>query len=165
MPSLKVAFVCRTNSSSGMPRNCMKSTNDGMVASPTPIVPTSSDSISTTSQSVLCRARTRQAAVTHPAVPPPTMTTRLIRFPSLTACYAEKRRLETRPPSKLLGGRVSAQTGGIRPDCQNVPLTPITKRRPEYAIKLTRSLMSSETNTRSSVRLIPSNVTAHVSVT
>ena len=91
MPSLKVAFVCRTNSSSGMPRNCMKSTNDGMVASPTPIVPISSDSISTTSQSVLCRTRARQAAVTHPAVPPPTMTTRLIRFPSLTACYSGKR--------------------------------------------------------------------------
>ena len=46
MPSLKVAWVCRTNSFSSSSSMALNTMMGGMVASPTPTVPISSDSIS-----------------------------------------------------------------------------------------------------------------------
>ena len=51
----------------------------GMVASPTPIVPMSGDSMTVMAQPKPGRARARMAAAIQPAVPPPTMAMRLSR--------------------------------------------------------------------------------------
>jgi hypothetical protein len=77
MPSLKVACVARIKSRSSISRKRWKVRIVGIVASPTPTVPISSDSISTMS-SKGPRCFDSAAAATQPAVPPPAITTRLI---------------------------------------------------------------------------------------
>ena len=56
-----------------MPSNWLKNADGGIVASPTPTVPISSDSTSVISQ-LPAEACASAAAVIQPAVPPPTMT-------------------------------------------------------------------------------------------
>src|SRR5688572_5939224 len=73
MPSLNVPRTARTNSTSSMRSESLNARRCGTVASPTPTVPMSSDSISrieAVDPSVCARA----AAAIQPAVPPPTMT-------------------------------------------------------------------------------------------
>src|SRR5437763_16950917 len=72
MPSLKDPWVWRTNSASSISSNRLKADRCGTVASPTPIVPISSDSTRTTS---ILRPNDLEmaAAHIHPAVPPPMM--------------------------------------------------------------------------------------------
>src|SRR2546423_1467705 len=72
MPSLKVPRTSRMNSTSSISSTLLKSFRCGTVASPTPMVPISSDSMRRMAQfgpSTLARA----AAAIQPAVPPPTM--------------------------------------------------------------------------------------------
>jgi hypothetical protein len=57
----------------------------GMVASPTPTVPISGDSMTVMAQPVPGSARASMLAAIQPAVPPPTMAMRLIRLLSLCA--------------------------------------------------------------------------------
>src|SRR5690348_16786531 len=73
MPSLNVPQVSPTNCASSISRIWLNSLRCGTVASPTPTVPISSDSISrieTSRSSTLANA----AAAIQPAVPPPTIT-------------------------------------------------------------------------------------------
>ena len=79
MPSLKVPCVCRRNSSSSIFSSLLNCAMAGIVASPTPTMPISEDStsvIDSLGPSTLASA----AAVIHPAVPPPAMTTDLISW-------------------------------------------------------------------------------------
>ena len=83
MPSLKLDWVSRTNARSSMPSSWWKVRAVGMVDSPTPIVPISSDSTRMmSSRGPSCRPSA--AATIQPAVPPPAMTTRLIAGSSAT---------------------------------------------------------------------------------
>src|ERR1700743_1955981 len=75
IPSLNTAFVSAMNSCSLTPHSSWKVSSVGIVASPTPTVPISSDSTSLMSRP-LPSVLPRQAAVIQPAVPPPAMTTR-----------------------------------------------------------------------------------------
>mmetsp|Transcript_10005 Transcript_10005/g.40615 ORF Transcript_10005/g.40615 Transcript_10005/m.40615 type:complete len:291 (+) Transcript_10005:394-1266(+) len=75
MPSLKVACVAWMNSFSSRSRISCRKCSVGMVASPTPTVPISSDSTSRISH-CLPRHLDRPAATIQPAVPPPAMTMR-----------------------------------------------------------------------------------------
>src|SRR5690242_2826454 len=74
MPSLNVPRTARTNSTSSICSELLNARRCGTVASPTPTVPMSSDSMSVMSQPLPLRACARPAAAIHPAVPPPTMT-------------------------------------------------------------------------------------------
>src|SRR5688500_11339856 len=74
MPSLKVALVAFMNSRSSRPSIRLKTRMSGMVASPTPIVPISSDSTSVIETSFGSNMLDSAAAVIHPAEPPPAMT-------------------------------------------------------------------------------------------
>src|SRR5688572_10044420 len=74
MPSLNVALVAFMNSASLMPSMRLKLMMSGMVASPTPIVPISSDSTSVMETSFGSSRLESAAAVIHPAEPPPAMT-------------------------------------------------------------------------------------------
>ena len=74
MPSLKVACVARMNSFSSIFIVRLKSLIGGIVASPTPTVPISSDSTSSIAYGTPADILANAAAVIHPAVPPPTMT-------------------------------------------------------------------------------------------
>src|SRR5688572_14073594 len=74
MPSLKVACVALMNSCSLRPRIRLKLMMSGMVASPTPIVPISSDSTSVIETSLGSSKLDNAAAVIQPADPPPAMT-------------------------------------------------------------------------------------------
>jgi hypothetical protein len=73
MPSLNVACVAAMKSCSLMLSSRLKCTSGGIVASPTPTVPISSDSMSLMS-STLPSVLEIAAATIHPAVPPPAMT-------------------------------------------------------------------------------------------
>src|SRR6187455_1930511 len=74
IPSLNVPRTARTNSTSSICSELLKARRCGTVASPTPTVPMSSDSMSVMSQPLPLSACARPAAAIHPAVPPPTMT-------------------------------------------------------------------------------------------
>src|SRR6187399_140197 len=74
MPSLKVALVAFMNSCSLRPSMRLKLMTSGMVASPTPIVPISSDSTSVIDTSLGSSRLDNAAAVIQPAEPPPAMT-------------------------------------------------------------------------------------------
>src|SRR6185436_4599103 len=78
MPSLNEPWVRRMKSFSSMPRRALKRLIGGMVASPTPTVPISSDSTRRMDSSEPLKACDSAAAVIQPAVPPPTITTRRI---------------------------------------------------------------------------------------
>ena len=65
MPSLKVPCVARRNSFSSMPSIALNSRSVGIVASPTPTVPISSDSTSVIRRAGLAEARQRRGA--HPS--------------------------------------------------------------------------------------------------
>src|SRR5690348_3483017 len=73
MPSLNVALLSLIIFKGSMPASARKLRMCGIVASPTPIVPISSDSISRIS--ILVIHWERIAAAIQPAVPPPTMVT------------------------------------------------------------------------------------------
>src|ERR1700691_4112564 len=73
MPSLYVACVCLTKSLSLILRNRSRSTRGGMVASPTPTLPISGDSMTVMAHPVPGKARANMLAAIQPAVPPPTM--------------------------------------------------------------------------------------------
>lgn len=75
MPSLIVPWTAAMNSCSPISSRRWNVTSVGIVASPTPTVPISSDSISVMSRT-LPRVRDKAAAAIQPAVPPPAMTTR-----------------------------------------------------------------------------------------
>jgi hypothetical protein len=74
MPSLKVPLLAAKNSSSLMPSMLLNAISGGMVASPTPTVPISSDSTSVMSIPSFFSRADKAAAAIQPAVPPPTMT-------------------------------------------------------------------------------------------
>src|SRR5215510_12191491 len=74
MPSLNVAAVARMNSCSSICSSLWKTRIGGMVASPTPMVPISSDSMSVISSNEPSWCDSA-AAASQPAVPPPAMTT------------------------------------------------------------------------------------------
>src|SRR6187549_3299106 len=73
MPSLKVALVAFMNSCSLRPSIRLKLMTSGMVASPTPIVPISSDSTRVIDTSFGSSRLDNAAAVIQPAEPPPAM--------------------------------------------------------------------------------------------
>src|SRR5260221_4232138 len=73
MPSLNVALVARRNSAGSRPSPFTRLWICGIVASPTPTVPISSDSTKVI-VARLPRKRAKVAAATQPAVPPPAMT-------------------------------------------------------------------------------------------
>src|SRR5881394_718372 len=74
MPSLKVALVAFMNSCSLMPSMRLKLMMSGMVASPTPMVPISSDSTSVIVTLPGLNRLDSAVAVIQPAEPPPAMT-------------------------------------------------------------------------------------------
>src|SRR5437016_12451374 len=75
MPSLNVAFVLRIISASSTPSARLRVRICGSVASPTPTMPISSDSISRTDARPGGMKDASTAAVVQPAVPPPRITT------------------------------------------------------------------------------------------
>src|SRR6185503_15220990 len=77
MPSLNVPCVCRRKSFSSIFTSLLNCAIAGIVASPTPTMPISEDSMSVI---VSLGPSTRASAAAHiqPAVPPPAMTTALI---------------------------------------------------------------------------------------
>jgi hypothetical protein len=78
MPSLKLALVSRRKAASSSPISWLNQWIVGIVASPTPTVPISSDSSSVMS-SVRPNWRASAVAVIQPAVPPPRITTERTR--------------------------------------------------------------------------------------
>src|SRR5678815_3135076 len=102
MASLIVACVWRMKSCWSIPRNLRKSMIPGIVASPTPIVGISGDSMSWI-EHVRPTFLARALAAIQPAVPPPTIAIRLIRPSVCIACsevaadaeqYAPRTRIE-----------------------------------------------------------------------
>src|SRR5882724_10089365 len=77
MPSLKVPWVWRRKSFSSTRSISLYRPMDGMVASPTPMIPISSDSTRVMVRRGPMTLAIAAAAI-HPAVPPPAITTDLI---------------------------------------------------------------------------------------
>jgi hypothetical protein len=73
-PEFEGAWVWRTKSSSWIPSRPLNVRIAGMVASPTPTVPISSDSIRVTDTPACSIMRASAAAHIQPEVPPPAMT-------------------------------------------------------------------------------------------
>jgi hypothetical protein len=139
MPSLKLPCVRRMNSASSMPSMALKVWIGGMVASPTPTVPISSDSISTMVQS-RCTARDSAAAAIQPADPPPTTTMRrrLRLMSSMGVSWCDDASglcNANRPGHWRAAGRVPGQprNGAARPLRQNAYLTVALIVRPVSA--------------------------------
>src|ERR1700676_1933345 len=112
----------------------------GMVASPTPTVPMSGDSITVITVRVPGRARAKMLAAIQPAVPPPTMAMRLIRVVRDGICWVSDmgdqnlvstRGLQRRLPlrANAEGQRIVPQRGAARrpPRCllgNRIPFIP-----------------------------------------
>src|SRR5688572_1470319 len=77
MPSLNVACVAFMNSASLMPSMRLKLMMSGIVASPTPMIPISSDSTSVIDTSFGLSRLESAVSIIHPTEPPPAMTMRL----------------------------------------------------------------------------------------
>src|SRR6202030_890792 len=103
-----------------MLRNRNKSMMGGIVASPTPTVPISGDSMTVMTLPVPGRARAKMLAANQPAVPPPTIAMRLICLVSLIVQalrIANESPGEDRPFLALLpaaGGNCTATPRGNR---------------------------------------------------
>src|SRR5258708_31467703 len=99
MPSLNVALVARRNSAWSRPSPFTRLWICGIVASPTPTVPISSDSTRVI-VARLPRKRAKVAAATQPAVPPPAMTISrgedraMNQQAELPAAYHRRKRLQ-----------------------------------------------------------------------
>src|ERR1700690_3754094 len=92
-----------------MLRKRSRSMMGGMVASPTPTVPISGDSMTVMTVPVPGKARARMIAAIQPAVPPPTITMRLIRLLSVIATPI--RTIERKKKHRHSGGN---RRGGAR---------------------------------------------------
>jgi hypothetical protein len=91
MPSLKLAWVSTTKSTSLMPSiSVLNVFMCGTLASPTPTMPTSSDSIRRT-EVPRPRYVASTAAAIQPALPPPTTTSFLMRLSVLIAANSPPR--------------------------------------------------------------------------
>src|SRR2546423_14684967 len=98
MPSLNVPRVPRTKSASSISSRRLNSRRCGTVDSPTPMMPISSDSTSVTCSS-LPKDLVSAAAVIHPELPPPTITTE--RSGSPAACIRSPLQLRGEPERAL----------------------------------------------------------------
>src|SRR5882672_2847592 len=115
MPSLMVPWVLRRNSSSLMPRALLNKRIGGMVASPTPIVPMSGDSMTRIAPKPRPTRRARIAAAIQPAVPPPTMAMSRTRLCTL---LTDEPRMCRQGADRLLDHRAHAEQR--RPGLGNV---------------------------------------------
>src|ERR1043165_4626562 len=78
MPHLDVALHSGIHSDSSMPSASKNPRSHGVEPSPTPMMPTTGDSSTVISTPRATSALAKIIAVIHPAVPPPTMATRLM---------------------------------------------------------------------------------------
>src|SRR5579862_6554860 len=99
MPSLNVAWVLRMKSFSSRPSSVLNARMGGIVASPTPTMPISGDSITHIFVNPSLRVRARAAAAIHPAEPPPRMMTERMRRSEPVASIAllDERRGDVAP--------------------------------------------------------------------
>src|SRR5882672_1010333 len=106
MPSLMVPWVLRRNSSSLMPSALLNKRIGGIVASPTPTVPMSGDSMTRIAPKPRPMRRARIAAAIQPAVPPPTMAMSRTR---LCTKLTDEPRMGRQRTDRVLDHRAHAQ--------------------------------------------------------